>query len=57
MMVFAFGSVSAPMFANVAFAGYGQDKVKICHKGKTLEVAAPAVQAHVKHGDTLGQCV
>lgn len=56
MMVFAFGGVATPMFANVALAGYGQDKVKICHKGKTKEVPAPAVPGHLKHGDTLGKC-
>src|SRR5215212_5785104 len=29
----------------------GQEKVTICHKGKTIEVARPAVQTHTKHGD------
>ena len=38
-------------------AGQGQDKVLICHKGKkTLAVAAPAVDAHLGHGDTRGPC-
>jgi hypothetical protein len=33
------------------------EKVRICHKGKkTLEVAEAAVDAHLKHGDTLGPC-
>ena len=36
--------------------GAGQTKVTICHKGQTLEVAEPAVQAHIGHGDTLGPC-
>ena len=36
--------------------GKGQDKVTICHKGKTIQVAAPAVKAHLKHGDSLGAC-
>ena len=32
-------------------------KVTICHKGKqTITVAAPAVEAHLRHGDTLGPC-
>ena len=31
-------------------------KVTICHKGQTLEVAEPALQAHLNHGDTLGPC-
>ncbi len=36
--------------------GNGEEKVTICHKGHTLEVAKPAVQAHLDHGDTLGPC-
>ena len=31
-------------------------KVTICHKGQTMEVAGPALQAHLNHGDTLGPC-
>ena len=35
----------------------GQDEVVLCHKGKkTIVVAAPAVQAHLNHGDTRGPC-
>jgi hypothetical protein len=42
--------------------GDGDGKVTICHKpdhkkgGKTLVVDAPAVPAHLGHGDTLGPC-
>ncbi len=33
------------------------DKVTLCHKGKgTISVGAPAVRAHLAHGDTLGAC-
>jgi hypothetical protein len=35
---------------------YGHHKVTICHKGKTISVAPPAVKAHLKHGDRLGRC-
>ncbi len=29
----------------------------VCHKGKkTLVIGAPAVPAHLRHGDTLGEC-
>lgn len=52
---FAFGG-AALSFVNVAHAGYGQDKVVICHKGKTITVAAPASKAHLGHGDTAGAC-
>jgi hypothetical protein len=37
-------------------AGDPPRKVVICHKGNTLEVAEPAVQAHLNHGDSLGAC-
>lgn len=35
---------------------YGLARVPICHKGKTIRVAQPAVRAHQRHGDTLGPC-
>ena len=35
----------------------GQQKVVLCHKGnKTLTVGAPALAAHLRHGDTRGPC-
>lgn len=34
----------------------GTEKVEVCHKGKTITVAAEAVPAHQKHGDTVGAC-
>ena len=37
-------------------AGDPPKKVVLCHKGNTIEVAEPAVDAHLKHGDTLGAC-
>ena len=54
-----FGAGGSSVFGiNVAEAGYGQEKVTICHKGKnTLTVGAPAVKAHTAHGDTIGACV
>jgi hypothetical protein len=32
------------------------DKVRVCHNGKTLEVAPSAVSEHLLHGDRLGFC-
>jgi hypothetical protein len=33
------------------------DKVEVCHKGKTIEVAFPsAMETHLAHGDTFGAC-
>lgn len=52
-----FGTQGGPLFAKVASAGYGQEKVTLCHKGNnTLTVGAPAAQAHYNHGDTPGAC-
>jgi cysteine-rich repeat protein len=32
-------------------------KVTLCHKGRnTITVGAPSVPAHLRHGDTLGEC-
>jgi hypothetical protein len=42
--------------ASAAQYAYGQNKVSICHKDKTIQVAQPAVKAHLGHGDTLGSC-
>ena len=50
--LFLLGCVAAP-----PPQGEGQEKVLVCHKGKkTLELAAPAVDAHLRHGDTRGPC-
>lgn len=36
---------------------YGLDRQEICHKGKkTLYLPAPAIKAHLNHGDSLGEC-
>lgn len=58
LFAFAFlGSGGGPLFTKVASAGYGQDKVEVCHKGrKTLIIGAPAANAHFGHGDTAGAC-
>jgi hypothetical protein len=42
--------------ASAAAKQYGKSRVPICHKGKTIRVAQPAVRAHQRHGDTLGAC-
>jgi hypothetical protein len=34
----------------------GQDKVILCHKGKTLSVGTQAQTAHLRHGDSVGAC-
>jgi hypothetical protein len=35
---------------------YGTAKIVICHKGKTIRIAAPAWKGHKRHGDTPGPC-
>jgi hypothetical protein len=56
-------TVVALMLASMAVAfaaqeegGNAQEKVTICHKGHTITVAAPALAAHERHGDTEGAC-
>lgn len=36
--------------------GNNNDKVMVCHNGKSICVASAAVQAHLDHGDKLGSC-
>jgi collagen triple helix repeat protein len=31
-------------------------KIKVCHRGNTLEISQSALQAHLDHGDVLGSC-
>lgn len=43
-------------------AGTGQQKMDVCHKTgnggqHTINIAAPAVPAHVAHGDSVGACL
>ena len=33
-----------------------EDKVYVCHDGKTLKIAASALDSHLDHGDTKGKC-
>lgn len=40
---------------NVAGGKNGKNIV-VCHKGQDIAVAAPAVPAHIDHGDMLGSC-
>jgi hypothetical protein len=51
------GSGKAKDDEGEANGGGGQQKITLCHKGKkTLTIGAPAQDAHLRHGDTLGVC-
>jgi hypothetical protein len=54
------GILAAQVFA-AAPEQSKQDKFDVCHAGKLITVAAPAVAAHLRHGDSLpnlstGEC-
>jgi hypothetical protein len=36
--------------------GNRNDKVLVCHNGRSICIAVPAVYAHLCHGDKLGSC-
>jgi hypothetical protein len=36
--------------------GNNSNKVKICHNGNSICISSDAVQEHLSHGDTLGEC-
>ena len=38
------------------YCGNNNNKVFICHNGNTICVSINAIQAHINHGDSLGQC-
>lgn len=50
------GASAAQYAYGPAGKAYGKSRVAICHKGRTIRVAQPAVKAHLKHGDKLGAC-
>jgi hypothetical protein len=51
------GDTMKPEAAKNGGSGSGnQDKVALCHKNKILTVSAQAQAAHMRHGDTLGEC-
>jgi hypothetical protein len=56
LVVVAIGAIAVVLSTPRTEAGGAAKKVSICHKGQTLEVAEPAVEAHLGHGDTLGPC-
>ena len=49
-------NVRISMLGNPISESCGKDKVRICHKGKTLCIASSAVAAHLAHGDRSGSC-
>jgi hypothetical protein len=51
-----FAATALTSLVPARFAAAKAEKVTICHKGKTITVGAPAVAAHLRHGDTVGEC-
>lgn len=50
-------AVVAVVGISVNAAGNGQEKVLMCHNNNvTIEIGAPAVEAHMNHGDVPGAC-
>ncbi len=56
MKAFLIVMLGAFLISGCAVRYAGDHKSTICHKGKTLEVADEAVDAHLKHGDYYGPC-
>ena len=62
MKFFKFAALAALVLAAnfVPYVGTSQTtpaKVKVCHRGQTIEVVPALVAAHLAHGDTTGACV
>lgn len=36
--------------------GQGQERVTVCHNGRTIAISTAALPAHLAHGDTEGEC-
>ncbi len=58
LIALAILSSTGIVFAQDVHRGYGghHEKVEICHKGNSIEVAPSAVAGHLRHGDTHGEC-
>jgi len=50
------GTDQVTVFVNDVRCGDNMDKVRVCHNGEEICIAAAAVQAHLDHGDILGAC-
>jgi Right handed beta helix region len=55
-MIITVLAMAAVAFADDDEGGPGEHKVTLCHEGHTITVGAPAMAAHVRHGDTEGAC-
>jgi hypothetical protein len=55
-VLLALTGVAGARTADKSGKGKGRTKVALCHKGHTIRIGAPAVPAHLRHGDTLGLC-
>ena len=51
-----YGIAALALLGAAAQVSADDHKSVICHKGKTISVANPAVKAHMNHGDSMGEC-
>ena len=49
-------TVSDEVMVNIIDVRCGNNKVLVCHNGNTICISSNAVQAHLNHGDQLGDC-
>jgi hypothetical protein len=49
-------SASLALHTSRPLSAADEEKVLVCHGGKTTEIGASALQAHIDHGDTAGAC-
>jgi Prealbumin-like fold domain len=57
LVLAAFGGLTQADAKSGKGKAAGRQKVMLCHKGKrTIRVGAPALRAHLRHGDQPGAC-
>ena len=50
------GTATVKVYVEDVRCGNGGDKVQVCHNGKAICVASSALNAHLAHGDKVGDC-
>jgi hypothetical protein len=50
-------SIKTVFFSSFRISNYPGRKVPVCHKGHTIWISVHAVDAHLRHGDCIGECI